>query len=140
MDEIKQHIQQYDRFAKHSEMELLEVGKGTARAKMEIQDLHRNSAGTVHGGAIFTLADFAFAGASNSHGNLALALNVNIAFVKAAYHGTLYADAKEETLNPKIGTYHIRITDDDGDLVAFFHGMSYRKKESLVDFAKTKEA
>ena len=39
-----------------------------------------NGEGLTHGGAIFGLADLVFAAASNSHGNLALALNVNISF------------------------------------------------------------
>jgi len=48
-----------------------------------------NGEGLTHGGAIFGLADLVFAAASNSHGNLALALNVNISFIKATRGGTI---------------------------------------------------
>jgi acyl-CoA thioesterase len=62
---------------------------------------------------------------------LLVAINVNISFVKAATKGTLTAEAKETSISPKIATYNVNITDDDGDIVAIFQGMGYRKKTSL---------
>lgn len=59
----------------------------------------------------------------------------NISFVKAATKGTLTAEAKETSINPKIATYTVSITDDAGDLVAIFQGMVYRKKFTL-DFSE----
>lgn len=120
-----------DQFAKHSGIELLEVSKGYAKAAMTLHEMHLNGVGTVHGGAIFTLADFVFAAASNSHGTIAVAINVSISYVKAAIKGTLTAEAQEESINPKLATYRVRVTDDSGDLVASFQGMVYRKKESF---------
>ena len=58
-----------DRFAEFLGIELLEAGEGYARSRMQIGEEHLNGIGTVHGGAIFTLADFTFAVASNSHGS-----------------------------------------------------------------------
>ena len=75
-------------------------------------------AGTVQGGAIFTLADFAFAVASNSAGTVAVAINVSITFVKAASAGTLTAEAEEVSVNPKLGTYTVRVLDDTRALIA----------------------
>ena len=85
----------------------------------------------VHGGAIFTLADLVFAAASNSHGNVAVAINVTISYLKAAAGGTLTAEAREVSRNRKLATYSIRIRDDSGDLVASFQGMVYRKKDKF---------
>lgn len=62
---------------------------------------------------------------------MAVAINVSISFMKAGTAGMLYADAREITINPKLGTYTIDITDDAGDLVAVFQGMVYRKKEHI---------
>ena len=59
MEEIKQFFSSEDLFARHSGIELLEVGPGWAKAGMKIEPYHFNGAKTVHGGAIFTLADFA---------------------------------------------------------------------------------
>jgi acyl-CoA thioesterase len=125
-----------DQFAERCGIELLEVSPGGAKVSMKVEEHHLNGLRTVHGGAIFTLADFAFAVACNSHGTVAVALNVNIAFVKAGVPGTtLYAEVKEVSRNHKIGTYDIRVTDGSGDLIATFQGMAYRKKEKLEELA-----
>jgi acyl-CoA thioesterase len=120
-----------DRFARHSGIELLEIGAGRAKAKMAITDSHLNGVNVVHGGAIFTLADLAFAAASNSHGTVAVAINASIWFVKAARGGALYAEATEVSRNPKLATYSIQVTDDAGEIVASFEGMVYRKKDQI---------
>ncbi len=127
MDKVKELLSR-DCYAKHCGIELVEISAGTAKVVMTIQKEHLNGVGTVHGGAIFTLADFAFAAASNSHGTIAVAINANISFVKAAVNGTLTAEAEETSINPKLATYEVRVTDDSGDLVASFQGMVYRKK------------
>lgn len=132
MEDIKQFFSTEDLFARHSGIELLEVGTGWAKASMKIEPFHFNGARTVHGGAIFTLADFAFAVASNSHGKLAMGINTSVSFVKAATKGTLYAEAKEQTLNPRLATYSVLVTDDTNDVVAIFQGMVYRKNESII--------
>lgn len=135
MQELEQFFSTGDRFARHSGIELVEVGPGRAKARMKIEPFHFNIAGTVHGGAIFTLADFAFAVASNSHGTLAMGINTTVSFVKTALAGTLYADASELSRNAKLATYSVLITDDAGDTVAIFQGMVYRKKESIIPSA-----
>jgi len=132
MDKLKEFFSKNDLFARHNNIELLEAGEGRALASMKIEPYHFNGAGTVHGGAIFTLADFAFAVASNSHGKLAMGINTSVNFVKAAVRGTLYAEATEQALNPKLASYSVMITDDDKETVAIFQGMVYRKNESIL--------
>ena len=132
MNLVKQFFANEDLFARHCGIELLEVGAGWAKARMKIEPYHRNGARTVHGGAIFTLADFAFAVASNSHGTLAMGINTSVSFVKAATQGTLYAEAKEQSKTPKLASYSVQITDDAGDPVAIFQGMVYRKSAAII--------
>lgn len=120
-----------DRFANHVGIELLEAAEGRAKACLTIAPHHLNAMGIVHGAAIFSLADLVFAVASNSHGTMAVALNVSISFFKAVSGGTLTAEAKEVSRNPKIAAYTIRINDERDDEVAIFQGMVYRKKERL---------
>lgn len=129
-----EHMVQFfknDRFAERVGIELLEVSEGSARARMEIKDHHLNSVNIVHGAAIFSLADLVFSVASNSHGTVAVAVNVNITFMKAASGGTLFAEATEVSRNPKLASYTIRVTDEAGDLIALFQGMVYRKKDKI---------
>ena len=132
--EKMRRLMQQDRFATEAGIRLLEVSEGYARASMEITPHHFNGVGTVQGGAIFTLADFAFAAAVNSHGTVAVAINVSISFIKAATSGTLSAEAREIAANPKLASCTVHVTDAEGALVAVFQGMAYRKKE-LVDDA-----
>jgi acyl-CoA thioesterase len=120
-----------DRFAEYLGIELLEVEEGRAKARMKIEDHHLNALDIGHGGAIFGLADLAFAVASNSHGTAAMAINVSISYVKAVTGGTIFAQAQEISRNPKLATYTVRVTDEDDDLVAIFQGMVYRKKTPI---------
>ncbi len=130
MEAIREFFKK-DRFAEHVGIELVEVSEGRATARMAITDHHVNSVGLVHGAAIFSLADLVFAVASNSHGTVAVAINVSISFLKAARKGSLRAEGREVSRNPRLASYTIDVTDDDGDLVAVFQGMVYRKKDPL---------
>ena len=135
MDDIKRFVNN-DRFAGHLGIEMLECSQGRAKARMEIKDHHLNSAGTVHGGAIFALADAVFSAASNSHGTLAMAINVSISFFKAVRSGFLTAGASEISLNPRLATYLVNVTDADGNAIALFQGTVYRKKDNIADVIK----
>lgn len=133
MQKILDFFAENDHFAKHCGIELLEAQPGTARARMKIHDHHLNGAKTVHGGAIFSLADFTFAVAANNQGQLALAINTSTTFVKAARGGTLYAKAEEISINKRLGNYQVTITDQDDNLIAMFQGTAYRKDERLFE-------
>jgi acyl-CoA thioesterase len=130
MEDIKAYFKK-DQFAHRAGIELLSVSPGHAKAKMSLHAHHLNSHNSVQGGAIFTLADLAFAAACNSYGTVAVAINVNITFMKAATTGTLWAEAREVSKNFKIGTYTVEVRDDQGELVAQFQGLAYRKKDKV---------
>ncbi|ABS27898.1 PaaI family thioesterase [Anaeromyxobacter sp. Fw109-5] len=127
MDVIRARIQA-DRFASENGITLVEVRPGAAVARMEVGARHLNGVGIVQGGAIFTLADLAFAAAANSHGEIAVAIDVSISFIRAVSGGTLTADAREEAVNPRLSTCLVRVTDEAGALVALFKGTAYRKR------------
>jgi acyl-CoA thioesterase len=122
-----------DRFAQLVGIELVSAGKGAAVARLEVKPEHLNGVRTVQGGAIFTLADFAFAAACNSHGQVAVAIQAGVTFLKAVSAGTLTAEAVEESVTPKLGTYTVRVRNETGDLVAIFEGLAYRKGQSLEE-------
>jgi acyl-CoA thioesterase len=62
-----------------------------------------------------------------------VAINASISYMKSSSAGTLYADARETSINHKLGTYTIDVTDETGELLAVFQGMVYRKKEKLSE-------
>jgi len=128
--EIKEYFKQ-DRYAALSGIELIDVKLGWAKARMEIKDIHLNSYKVVQGGAIFTLADLAFAAAVNSYGNLALGVQTSTTYFKSATKGTLYAEAKVINLHKKLAYFHVDITDDNEDLIAVFTATAYRKDIQL---------
>jgi acyl-CoA thioesterase len=132
MDKIKAFFESEDKLARALGIELLEVREGYARARMPVRNDHLNGVATVHGGAVFTLADFAFAVAVNSHGTVAVAVNANIAYVKACREGdVLTAEAIEIAAHPKIAVCAVTITDGSGEIIASFQGTAYRKSREL---------
>jgi acyl-CoA thioesterase len=130
MEKIKK-ILKNDKFAEYNGIDLLEIQEGKSKVRMEINENHLNGVGITHGGALFTLADYAFAAASNSYGTVAVAINASISFMKASSQGILIAEAEEVSRNPKLATYTVRITDESGDLIAIFQGMAYRKRDKI---------
>lgn len=121
-----------DQFAKHSGIKLVAAAPGFAKARMKVLKKHLNSVGVLHGGALFTLADFAFAVASNTHGKISLAINADISFFKAVSSGIMTAEAKEISLHNKLATYLIDIVNEKGELIANFKGTVYRKSETMT--------
>ena len=120
-----------DQFSTHNGIELIDASNGHATAKMVVQPHHLNGLGTVHGGALFTLADFCFAAACNSHGTVAVAIDANITFMKAISTGVLYATGKEIAKNFKLGSYVVEVRNEADELIAQFQGLAYRKSEPL---------
>jgi acyl-CoA thioesterase len=120
-----------DAFAKQLGIELVEVEPGRAKVRMRVGNEHRNSVGMVHGGVIFTLADYAFAVACNSYGTVAVAVNCHISYLRPPEGEALAAEASEVSKSRRLGTYDVRVSDGEGSLVAVFRGMAYRKEELL---------
>ncbi|HUV73006.1 MAG TPA: hotdog fold thioesterase [Anaerolineae bacterium] len=123
-----------DRYTELLGMELLDVEPGYSRVSMVIRDDMFNFNDLPHGGAIFSLADVAFSAASNSHGIVSVALNMEISYLRSVPSGTkLVAEATEEHLGRRTALYHITVKSEVGDLIASCHGVVYRKKERFLD-------
>ncbi|UCC63761.1 MAG: hydroxyphenylacetyl-CoA thioesterase PaaI [Anaerolineae bacterium] len=133
LEQIAQIVGQ-DPFARFLGVELLKVGEGYSKVAVTVDERMLNSHNTAHGGVIFSLADAAFAIACNSHGQLAVALNVTINYVAPAAPGTrLIAEATEESLGRRIGLYRLVVTAEDGTLVATCQATAYRKNQPVVE-------
>jgi acyl-CoA thioesterase len=132
MDKIRKFFEN-DRYSAYTGIEVVDISLGIAKTMMKVEDKHLNGIGTVHGGALFTLADFTFALAANSYGRVTVAINANISYIKAVKTGTLVAEAREISKSNRISNYTVKIYEEGGELVAIFQGMAYRKKEKLKD-------
>ena len=125
---------QDDPFAKLLGATVEIVKTGHSRVTLTVTDDMVNFHGITHGGVIFALGDMAFAAASNSNGQTAVALNVAINFLKATKPGDrLIAEAKEQHAAGPTALYDITIHDErTGELVAKSQDLVYRKKEWFV--------
>jgi acyl-CoA thioesterase len=127
--EAVRHFFENDRFAATSGMRLLELRPGFARTCLRVEERHLNNLGTVQGGAIFTLADFAFGAASKTGGRATVAVSTSLSFLKPTQSGTLYAEATEVSRSRRLSVCSARVTNDAGELVALFQGTAYIKNE-----------
>ena len=117
-----------DRFAKLIGIELVDVREGYALTKLKLNENHLNGVDMVQGGVIFTLADYAFAAASNSGICSTVGLNVNITYFKSPSGKTIQAEAREISVQNRISGYKVDVLDEDGTLIASFSGLGYRKQ------------
>lgn len=124
-----------DPFCEAVGVELAALGEGTAETTLTLRGEHRNFHGTPHGGALYALADAAFAAASNSRGDAAVALETNVSYLAAADVGdTLRAVATETHAGGRTAEYQVVVrnenTDEDGDRIATFRGRAYKPDSS----------
>lgn len=122
-----------DRASQSLGMTLDAIAPGYARMSMTVREDMLNGHQTCHGGLIFTLADSAFAFACNSHNHTAVGAACSIDYLAPGRPGDLLcAEAVEQTLSGKSGVYDIRVSNQDGRLVALFRGKSLRVGGAVV--------
>jgi acyl-CoA thioesterase len=116
-----------DHFAGALGIKILDVKDGYAKVTMKIEKLHTNALGFTHGGAIFSLADYAFALACNFGDNIAVAVQVSINFLKPSVEGdTLTAEATRVSDGKTMGLYNVTVCSQSKQ-VAVFSGLAFKK-------------
>lgn len=114
-----------DHATKAMGMTIETVAPGMATLSMLVRKDHLNGHGSCHGGAIFTLADSAFAFACNSHNTVTVAQHCSVTFLAPGRQGDqLTATAREVTLAGRSGIYDVTVTRQDGMAIAEFRGLS----------------
>lgn len=123
-----------DSFSKWMGVKVMEVNEGFAKISMVVGPEMLNGHGVMHGGISFSLADSAFAFASNSHGQKAVSIETSINHTQPVFEGDeLIATAEKESISRSVGFYIVRVTRKD-ELVGLFKGVVFRKAEEwLVD-------
>jgi acyl-CoA thioesterase len=116
-----------DAFSAWLGLELLEVRPRYTALRMTVRPDMMNGFGVCHGGVTFALADSAFAFASNTHGRVTVSIDNSITYPAAVSTGdVLTAVATEESAANRIAFYAVRVTNQDGGVVALFRGTVYR--------------
>ena len=120
-------------------IKLVDVREGYALCEMLYTSALDNIHGIAHGGAVFSLIDEAFEISSNTHGTVALALNMNMTFIRPAVKNSLLrAESKEVSKGRRTATYQITVEDTEG-LVATCQALVYRKDDE-IQFLKATSA
>ena len=118
-----------DSFSRWLGVEILEIREGYAQIKMTVREEMLNGHRVAHGGISFSLADSAFAFASNSHGQKAVSIETSINHIKPVFEGDeLIAIAQKESISRSLGQYIVRVTRNN-ELVGLFKGVVFRKEE-----------
>jgi acyl-CoA thioesterase len=100
---------------------------GQARVWGAIRPEFLNSWGSAHGGFLYSVADSAFALASNSHGTLAVALAAHMEYLQASQVGAeVEALATEVHLGRRTAVYRVEVRSGP-TLLAIFTGTVYRR-------------
>jgi acyl-CoA thioesterase len=124
-EETRERIES-DPYCERLGIELAALSEGYAATTLSVTEDLLNFHGTPHGGAVYSVADAAFAAASNSHGDPAVALETNVSYLEAVETGTtLTATAEETHLTRRTAEYEVVVT-AEGDRVATFRGRVYR--------------
>ena len=125
LEEAKEYFS-HDRFATENGIALEEVDERHAVASLVVSDRHLNAYGGVMGGAIFTLADFAFAALTNDRKRKTVAQQVSINYLSAPKSGRLTATARYRKDGRSSCVVNVDVTDDTGRDIAQFVGTGFK--------------
>jgi acyl-CoA thioesterase len=126
------HQVEKEPYARKFGLKLIDLEEGYSRVEMNFTHDMENIFGMAHGGTLFAIIDEAFETASNSHGTMAVALNINVTYISSPSKGSrLNAEAKEISLTNKTANYDIKVFDDQNKLIASCQALVYRTGKPL---------
>jgi len=116
-----------DRFSQWLGIEVLEAAVGKSVLRMTVREEMVNGFGTSHGGILFSLADSAFAFATNACGVLSVAIDCTVSFPLAVRPGdVLTATAIEQTTTKRLAFVDVTVRNQDDAIAGHFRGTVYR--------------
>jgi acyl-CoA thioesterase len=131
LKKIKKSIEE-EPYAKLFGIKVIELRQGYSLVEMKALKKYENIFSITHGGAVFSLMDVAFGSAANSYGTVAVALDVNINYIRPAVTGDiLRAEAKEVSRGNKIATYSVIVRNSSNKVVASSQAVAFLKKDRL---------
>ncbi|MCR4843153.1 MAG: PaaI family thioesterase [Eubacterium sp.] len=107
-----------------------EASEGYARVSLKLDERHKNAMGAVMGAVYFTMADFAFAVATNASEAEAstVTLDSSVRFVSSPRTDTLFAEAKVVKDGKSVSFCEIKVTDESGRDVCLVSSTGYKVK------------
>ena len=112
-----------DLFSKWLGINILEKEIGKSKLVMTIRQEMLNGFGVAHGGITYSLADSAFAFASNSWGEQAVSIETSISHTKPVQiYDVLTAETSMKNKSKRLAIYNVTVTNQDEKVVALFKG------------------
>lgn len=118
-EKLQNFLNEFDRFAAANQMRITCIKEGYAEGVFTAAEEHRNGLNVVQGGAIYTFADFVFAGAANSFGEQAIGMNSNISYVRPGLGTTFKAVAKIISKGKRSALANVEVFDENEKLIAY---------------------
>lgn len=131
-EKLREFLNTNDLFCRYCGIRLTRVAPGEADAELEITSDMLNSRNVVQGGAIMTLADFAFAGAANAMGRTTVSTGVVTNFIRPGSGKKLTAHAKKIHHGKSTCLYQVDVVNDEGKLVASVNVSGFTVADSPV--------
>ena len=116
-----------DRFATEMGAVIDELGDHYSKVSLEINEHHKNAVGGIMGGVYFTLADFAFAVASNWQQPGVVGLNCDASFIGVPKTKRIIAEAKLIKDGRTTCCYNVEIKDERDNPIAAVQCVGFRK-------------
>lgn len=128
------YMMERDAFSRWLGIEILELGKGFCRLRMEVREEMTNGFGIAHGGICFSLADTCLAFAANTYGNLSLTLKADISWPEPVKAGDiLISESSELVLSSRSATYDVAVRREGSEVpVALFRGLVHRTGRPVI--------
>ena len=131
LETIKENVEK-EPYVKLFDMKVLKLKQGYSKVQMKAKKDYLNLHLTTHGGAVFSLVDVAFGSAANSYGNIAVALNIDINYIRPSKPGDiLTAEATEVSRGRTVATYNVLVKNGQDKIVASSQAIAFIKKEKL---------
>jgi acyl-CoA thioesterase len=129
---VVDRMMEHDAFSRWLGVEVLDATVKRAVIRMTVRPEMVNGFGTAHGGIVFALADSAFAFATNSNGEISVAVDCSISYPTAVRPGdVLTATAVEQSSTNRLGFCDVTIRNQRSETVGHFRGTIYRTKKPL---------
>lgn len=118
VEKLKDFLNVFDRFAAANQMRITLIREGYAEGEFIAGAEHRNGLDVVQGGALYTFADFVFAGAVNSYGEQAIGMNSSISYVRPGTGKTFKAVARIISRGKRTALAEVEVFDENENLLA----------------------
>jgi acyl-CoA thioesterase len=126
-DRVVRGMLDKDAFSKWLGVEALEIAPRRSTLRMTVRPEMVNGFGVSHGGIVYSLADSALAFASNTHGQVTVAIENSISYPQPVGVGdVLTAIAEEESFTNRLGFYRVTVRNQNDVKVAIFTGTVYK--------------